>query len=117
MKTILFKRICNPNKRTKSLTMSHQTEDEQTVTYVQKNFIYMVYKIDNTDTPINQPQIYIKKLTDHKQGLEQINFKVKGFFYLRQERMLLKVRFQHNLFIRIDHKDKIFSPKKSAVLT
>lgn len=117
MKEILFKKNSDIQKRTKTLSISHINEDKDCKTHVKKSFIYMVSKVEEVEDQIQPPQIFIRKTINNKTREEHFIFEVKGYFFMSHQRFLMKVRFHHTLVIDIFWKDKIFSPKKSAVLT
>jgi len=117
MKTMIYKKALNPKKRIKALSISSNTEDKDCRTHVRKSFVYKVDLCEETSPKAKPPQIFIHKETDTKKSIELFNFRVKGFFFIKHEKQQLKVRFQHTLNITIHWKKKIFSPKKSVVLT
>ena len=117
MKEILFKKMSDLKRKTKHLSISQHSEDKDCKTHVQKSFSYIVSMADQADEAVNAPQIYIKKTFNSKTMTEQFCFEVKGSFLLSNNRFLTKVRFHHTLRIDILWKNKVFSPKKSAVLT
>ena len=117
MKDILFKKVSDLKKRTKLLSISQHSEDKECKTHVQKSFVYMISPVEETDPQPSHPQVYITKSVNTKTKVEHFCFEVKGSFYLSYNRSLMKVRFHHTLKIDIAWKTKIFSPKKSAVLT
>lgn len=117
MKEILINRLCDQKKKAKFLSIGQETQDNESVTSVRKNFVYMLFPIHENPTSLNPPQIYIRKEFDHKNKVERFSFKVRGCFFITHQEQLLKVRFQHCLNIQIAWKHSIFSPKKSAVLT
>jgi hypothetical protein len=117
MKKVLYKRKVDFKERTKELSLSSRTEDAQSVTQVQKGFLYTVTPVQEAKEVPSQPEISIFKEFDTKKRIEKFKFEVKGFFYLDHGRSLVKVDFKHKLDIYIKWKTKNFSPKKSAVLT
>lgn len=117
MKEILFKKSNDLEKRAKEILISNQTEDKDCTTQVKKRFTYHLEPTDKVSPQPQAPQIHIKKTFDTQKRVERFNFQVKGNFYMTYNRLLLKVYFQHTLDIEILWKVKIFSPKKSAVLT
>ena len=117
MKEIMFKKLSDLKKRTKHLSISQHAEDKDCKTHVQKSFSYIVSQMDGAEPEIVPPQVYIKKTFNSKTKVETFSFEVKGSFYMSYNRCLMKVRFHHTLNIEILWKDKVFSPKKSAVLT
>lgn len=117
VKKILINRVSDQRKRAKFLSIGQQTQDKESVTSVQKKFVYMVFPIQEAPTSLNPPQIYIRKEFDYKNKVEKFSFKVKGYFFITHQQQLFKVRFRHSLNIEIAWKSKIFSPKKSVVLT
>ncbi len=116
MKEILFKKKIDLTNRIKSFSISSDSEDKECKTHVEKSFLYNVLLADKTED-LEPPQIHIKKSIDTAKKLEKFNFQVKGSFYMTRDRVLIKVDFHHTLNIEIVWKTKIFSPKKSEVLT
>lgn len=117
MKKILYKRNKNVKKGTKCFSISQKTEDKECVTLIKKNFMYKVSPSKDLNPKVEPPRIDIVKGFDTKKKVEKFEFNVKGCFYMMHERMLVKVSFQHSLKIKLVWKSKIFSPKKSAILT
>ena len=117
MKEVIFKKLSDIRKGTKSLTIHNKNEDEKSITNVKKTFLYLVTKEEAMEPHLEPPQIFIRKCFDSKANTERFSFRVKGSFYMTYNRLLLRVRFHHILKILVINKDKILSPKKSAVLT
>ena len=117
MKEIMFKKLSDLKKRTKHLSISQHSEDKDCKTHVQKSFSYIVSKMEGQEPEVVAPQVFIKKSLNTKTGVETFTFEVKGSFYMSYNRSMMKVRFHHTLNIEILWKEKVFSPKKSAVLT
>jgi len=117
MKKLLFKRLGNAQKGTKIITINSEVEDSKCKTRIRKSFFYQVSAVEGRDLPVEQPEICIRKVFDTKKRVEKFLFNVKGSFYTANERVIARVYFHHVLNIQIRWKKKIFSPKKSAVLT
>ena len=117
MKNIVFKKNIDAEDKTKSLSIIQQFEDKECKTEIQKSFRYAVSSAELNAPQVCEPQIYITKSIDTKKKVEMFNFQVKGSFYITHIRLLWKVEFHHTLDIKINWKEKIFSPKKSEVLT
>ena len=117
MKNIIFKKNIDAEDKTKSLSVIQKFEDKECQTEIQKSFRYAVSGAEINAPPACEPQIYIIKSFDSKKKIEMFNFQVKGSFYITHSRLLWKVEFNHTLDIKIHWKEKIFSPKKSEVLT
>ena len=92
-------------------------EDQDCRTHVRKSFVYIVTGAHQGESPIENPQIYVKKFFDTKLQHEKFSFRVKGAFYMTKDRVIYRVDFCHTLKIDIHWKNKIFSPKKSVTLT
>ena len=117
MRNIIYKKKQSLEHRRKLISICENTEDKECKTYVRKSFIYIVSKAEAVEEHPKPPEIFIKKRFDTQSLTERFSFRVKGSFYLNQERNLLKVNFCHTLRINIIWKSKIFSPKKSVTLT
>src|SRR3990172_3945339 len=117
MKNVLFKKRSDVKRGRKALSLTQKNEDQECITHVRKSFIYHVVFSEQISPNANQPQVYIKKAFDTQKRVEKFTFQVRGSFFMTHNLVLLEVRFQHTLNIRIVWKSKIFSPKKSAVLT
>lgn len=117
MKDVLFNKSLNLNKRVKELSIKQENEDNLCVTYVNKHFLYYISKFDPREDEVREPQISIVKNIDTKNLVESFNFQVKGSYLITIDRKKYKVFFKHRLNIRIEWKKKIFSPKKSEILT
>ena len=117
MKKILFKKRIDLEKRIKTFSIYSQSEDEQCKTQVRKGFAYTVDQAHEDRLSSRPPLVCIRKTFHSKKGVEGFSFHVKGFFYVNNNRNLIRVRFHHTLDIEIKWKVKNFSPKKSASLT
>ena len=117
MKEILFKKALDPQKRTKTFSIKSHKEDKESKTVIEKGFAYQVLNVEQIEPKIEPPEIYIHKSIDNQKKIEKFNLQVRGSFYITKDRMLLQVYFHHTLNIEILWKTKIFSPKKSEVLT
>jgi len=113
----MFKKVNDPDKGRKSLTIRHRTMDKDSVTIVKKTFTYVVQEVKEMKQKIAAPQVNIIKVFDTKKNIEKFSFKVKGYFYLTHKNILFKICFKHDLKIQIEWKSKVFSPKKSVALT
>jgi len=116
MKRVLIKKMTDPKRRIKSLSITQSKADKECRTHIRKGFLYHVSKADEQNPVTKRPQVYIKKVIDRDKKVETFNFQVKGRFYLMHARTLVKVCYHHTLDVQIFWK-KNFSPKKSAVLT
>lgn len=118
MKKICFKRNKDLKKGTKFLHIISRSEDQESLTVVRKGFFYKVSKMNEAEQPVTSPEVFIRKFFDTRQRIEKFSFQVKGTFYMSHDRFLMRVDFHHSLNIKIVwKKKKIFSPKKSEVLT
>lgn len=117
MRTIEYKKRHSLKHHRKVICINEHNEDKDCKTHVHKSFVYVVRTAEDTNTPLKEPHIFIRKRFNSKAKQEHFAFKVKGAFYMSRDRGLFKVDFCHALRIAIDWKDKIFSPKKSANLT
>ena len=117
MRNITYKKKQSVQHRRKLISICENSEDKECKTYVRKSFIYIVSKAEGMEEQLKAPEVFIKKRFDTKSLTERFSFRVKGAFYINQERNLLKVNFCHTLRINIIWKSKLFSPKKSVTLT
>lgn len=117
MRQFYIEKKCDPRRRTKYLSVWQSCEDKECRTWIRKNFVYLVKEIENISPSLNPPQVFVKKVFDSKNNVEKFVFTVKGCFYVTYKRWMYKVRFHHGLNIELLWKTKIFSPKKSAVVT
>ena len=114
MKTLLFKRRCDPHNRIKSFSIQQENEDQECITRIRKSFRYDISIIDQVDPEPNPANVYIKKYFGSEKRIEKFSFQVKGTFCLTHKQQLLKVEFSHALNIHIYWKTKNFSPKKKS---
>jgi len=117
MKQLLFKSRRDFQKGKKALSSVQMDEDQDCKTKVHKSFSYNVIKVEKMETRLQPPQVRIIKNFDTQRGIERFRFVVKGSFCVNQNRYIFKVHFRHTLNIQIQWKTKVFSPKKSEVLT
>lgn len=118
MKKIFHQKINNFVQGVKSITIRQETDEKECQTYIHKNFIYSVLRIeDDKDGTIEAPQIFLTKAFDTKRHIEKFCFQVRGGFLITHQETRLKVDFHHTLDIRIHWKLPVFSPNKSVILT
>ena len=116
MRKILYKKMTSFKNRRKTISVSEWAEDAECKTHVRKNFLYVLESDPTAEEEIRQPEVYIKKSVNSQAKEEKFSFRVKGFFFLNQDRYLIKVNFHHSLYILIQWKTKIVS-SKSVTLT
>ena len=117
MKEVVLSQHKNAQHGRKHFSILQRNEESDCSTRVFKSFRYQL-DADTSSPRIEQaPDIYITKNFDTKRGIERFSFSVVGVFYLENRCHLYKVHFQHTLKIQIKWKSKVFSPKKSEILT
>jgi len=117
MKQIRYNKHNDYDNGTKALSIASRSEEKDNRTFVRKGFMYKASPSQEENPQVGSPQIHITKSFDSIRKIERFSFQVKGSFYMSHSRRLVKIDFHHNLYIKIVWKDKIFSPKKSEVLT
>lgn len=117
MKKIIHKKINNFKKLKKTMLIRTRAVEDDSVTTVEKGFIYRVSRTHQMSSEPSQPQIKIRKSFDTRRRIENFTMDVRGHFFITHNRILRKVYFRHKLNICIQWKQQAFSPKKSAVLT
>jgi len=115
MRDILHKTQEILKGRGKVITLREHTEEEECITDVRKNFIYVA-----TEAQIEEkqsiPQVRIAKSFDSVRRDEKFSFRVKGFFYVNHSRRLMKVNYCHTLRINLHWKIKTSTPKKTVTM-
>jgi hypothetical protein len=101
--------------RGKVLTLREHAEEEECVTDVRKNFIYVAAQAQSEEEQ-SIPQVHISKSFDSAHGDEKFSFRVKGFFYVNHSRRLMKVDYSHTLRINLHWKMKDSTPKKTVTM-
>ena len=117
MREIAYRKKQSLKNRCKVISITENSEDNECKTMVRKSFVYILTEVKCINESLGKPEIFIRKSFDTRLRDEKFNFRVKGGFYMTQERDIFKVDFCHTLNIHIKWKGKIFSPKKSATLT
>ena len=117
MKKVTFKKYQDRSVNSKSVTITSHNIDKKCETFVSKNFVYQITPTESIEATVEPPEIRIIKNIDTKNQIEELNFQVKGSFYMNHNRMIVQVNFHHTLNIVLKWRQKIFSPKKSEVLT
>lgn len=117
MKRLMFRKRMDAKKRIKVLSFGQKFEDAESKTHVKKNFSYKLFKSSDLTPEQDAPEVNIRKAFDTKNAMEKFNFQVKGHYYVTHNRVLYKVFFRHTLNIKVEWKNKAFSPKKSEILT
>ncbi len=110
MRDILYKKKQSLKNHRKTISINEHSEDKECKTHVRKSFVYIVTDVQGIKESVSQPEIYITKSFDAKLYKEIFSFRVKGAFFMTQERGIFKVNFCHALKINIAWKNKIFSP-------
>jgi len=115
MRDILHKTTSILQGRGKVITLREHAEEEESVTDVRKNFIYIT-----AEAPFEEkqsiPQVHIKKSFDSVSHDERFSFRVKGFFYVNQSRRLMKVDYCHTLRINLHWKANVSSSNKTVTM-
>jgi len=117
MREIAYRKKQSLKNRRKVISITENSEDNECKTMVRKSFVYILTEVKHVEDDLGKPEIFIRKSFNSKLKKEKFNFRVKGGFYMTQDRDVFKVDFCHTLNIHIDWKGKVFSPKKSATLT
>ena len=117
MKKVFFKKMLDSKEGLKSVLISSQTEDRECITNMRKSFEYKVSKAGKIDLNLGAPEVYIRKVFDTKRNIEKFYLKVIGKFYMKNKGVTVSVDFCHSLNIDIQWKIKLFSQKKSEILT
>lgn len=117
MRNVEYRKTHNKEKGIKHFHIKQLSETKECVTLVNKSFVYQASIADDSTSGIQDPQMFVKKQIDTKNQIEKFTFEVKGAFLITHDRRQVKIKFNHCLNIEIRWKTKIFSPKKSAVLT
>ena len=116
MKEILHKKRDTLNQRGKIVTIIENSQDEECVTAVRKNFIYVVGEPVDVPGEAAAPEIKIKKSFDTKTREEKFAFHIKGTFYVNRDRRMIRILYCHSLKIYLKWKSKVYSPKKSVTV-
>ena len=116
MKEILHKKRDTLHQRGKIVSIVENSQDEECVTSVRKNFVYVVGEPVDIAQELPAPEIKIKKSFDTITRGEKFLFRVKGVFYANRSRRLYKVMYCHSLKIYLQWKSKVCSPKKSVTV-
>lgn len=115
MRDIVYKTTKILQGRGKVITQREHAEENECITDVRKNFIYVAYE-GPQEEKLTEPQVHIKKSYDSISRDEKFSFRVKGFFYVNRNRRLVKVGFRHSLRINLHWKVKAALPKKSVTM-
>ncbi len=114
MREILYKKKSSLKHRTKSVFIEESSREKDCDTQVRKQFVYRLEKVRGIHRPEAVPQIFIRKFVDNARGVEHFSFRVRGFFYMTQNRIPLRVNFCHSLDIHIQWRTTELSPKGRA---
>jgi len=117
MKEVILSQHKSAQHGRKHFSILQRNEESDCSTRVYKSFRYQLDPNTPSARSDEAPDIYITKNFDTKRGIERFSFSVVGIFYLEDRIRLYKVNFQHTLKIQIKWKSKVFSPKKSVILT
>lgn len=117
MKKLTFQKNADLKQGIKSISLGQEIDDKDCVTKVTKGFNYKVSRTPELNLNQEKPVVRIFKSRDSQRQTESFRFDVRGEFYIVKQRMIYRVSFHHHLHIEIKWKIKIFSPKKSVVLT
>ena len=115
MRDILHKTTEILQGKGKAITLREHTEEDECVTDVRKNFIYVAAEVTHEEKQ-GEPQVHIKKSFDSISRDEKFSFRVKGYFYVNHSRRLMKVDYCHTLRINLHWKVKTSSPKKTVTM-
>ena len=115
MRDILHKTAAVLQGRGKVITLREHADENECVTDVRKNFIYVAVEAQGQEEQ-SIPQVHIAKSFDSVRGDEKFSFRVKGFFYVNHSRRLMKVAYCHTLRINLHWKIKATTPKKTVTM-
>ena len=115
MRDIIHKTTEILHGRGKVITLREHAEENESITDVRKNFIYVVSQTACEEKP-GEPQVHIKKFFDSVTHDEKFSFRVKGFFYVNRNRQLVKVGYYHTLRINLHWKVNANTPKKTVTM-
>ena len=116
MKQVFHKIRSALKERAKIITILENSEDQECVTRIQKNFIYVLSVPVNDSEELPDPDIRIKKSFDTKTRDERFCFRIRGAFYVTKNRRIMRIDFCLTLKIHLKWKTKVFSPKKSVTV-
>ena len=115
MRDILHKTTEIYNGRGKVISLREHAEEDESITDVRKNFIYVASEVPNEEKQ-GEPQVHVKKSFDSVTHDEKFSFRVKGFFYVNRNRRLVKVGYSHTLRINLHWKVNSHTPKKTVTM-
>ena len=115
MRDIFHKTEAVLHGRGKVITLREHAEENESITDVRKNFIYVVTEAQFEEKS-SSPKVHIRKFFDSVSHDEKFSFRVKGFFYVNQSRGLMRVDYCHTLRINLHWKAKVSSPKKTVTM-
>ena len=113
---ILHKTTAILHGRGKVVTLREHADEDECVTDVRKNFIYVASDADHEEKQ-GEPQVHIEKSYDSVTRDEKFNLRVKGFFYVNHHRRLARVGYRHTLKINLHWKVKSPIQKKPMTIT
>ena len=115
MRDILHKTAAILQGRGKVITLREHADENECVTDVRKNFIYVATEAESEEQS-SIPRVHIHKSFDSVTRDEKFSFRVKGFFYVNHARRLMKVVYCHTLRINLHWKVLVSSPKKTVTM-
>jgi hypothetical protein len=115
MRDIIHKTTEILQGRGKVVTLREHAEENESITDVRKNFIYLVSEAPQEEKQ-GEPQVHIKKYFDSVTHDEKFSFRVKGSFYVNRDRRLVKVSYYHTLRINLHWKANAITPKKTVTM-
>ncbi|MBF0511950.1 MAG: hypothetical protein HQL13_06445 [Candidatus Omnitrophica bacterium] len=115
MKDIIHKSASILHGQGKSIVIREHAQDDQCVTDVRKNFIYVAQEADSQEEQA-APKVRIKKSFDSVNKDEKFSFRVIGHYYVTHHRRLIKIIYAHTLKINLHWKCPVTSLKKIVTM-
>ena len=115
MRDILHKTTEVLQGRGKVITLREHADENECVTDVRKNFIYVATQAQSEEKQ-STPRVHIAKSFDSVCHDERFSFRVKGFFYVNHSRRLMRIDYCHTLRINLHWKVEAFAPKKTVTM-
>ena len=116
MKEMIFKQNTDVNNKVKAVSSVEKIEDKNCITYIEKKFILKLSSTDQVAPKKSQPEFNLIKSFDTKKQIERFRFESKGYFFMTNNRMLVKINYKHSLRIKIVWKTKNVPLEKVSIL-
>jgi hypothetical protein len=116
MRQVAYSKQELDRNRGRVISVRESMADNNSETFVTKNFVYLVARVDSCPKDIPQPEIRIVKKIDRQENHEGFVYRVKGVVFVKKNRFMYQIRYAHSLNIKVLWKTHVLSMDNPVAL-